>query len=233
MTPFTFKYSRGIGASFGAGFKTPPKPKKKKLPVVSAPPAPMAAPAPNPTPDPRDSQYFSERANDEFNAQNQLSQLDEQAKNDAADRKQALDLLREQLPRQQNAAKNSANKAGLFYSTTLGNDLGDIQTQNLRNTQRVNEEYDRRARAQAAARQAIQQGLSLQDAALMAQAVDRQTQRDQDAANTQALAYEPTGQNPTTGQVKTSRPSYLPPGYENWSKQMKSRYWARRRRGRG
>ena len=180
---------------------------------------------------PYDSTYYADIASARHDVQTKEAQLQEQGANDAAARTEALRRISEAQPKQEYAATANANARGLFYSTALGQNLGDIKTANAQKVGDLNTQFDQRERARSAARAALESGLSIQEAAFAAQAADRATQRASDAADAGALAYE--GAGASTAAPATSRPSYLPAGYEGWSAAMKSRYWARRRKARG
>jgi hypothetical protein len=202
-----------------------------------APPAPSStAAAPQPprqaTPSPLDSQYFASQAQRQFQANTQLGELDRQAGYDRTDFDEALRRMREQKPREQDQARSSRNRQGLFFSGHLGQDLGDIETQHVRQESDARQAFERRERAREEARWVIREGGSLEEAAERAAAVDRQLQRDQEAAADRALAPEVDPVEAAAQEARTAPKSYLPAGYMNWSPQMKSRYWARRRRER-
>ena len=181
--------------------------------------------------DPLDSTYYADLASAQHDVQTKEAQLQEQSSTDAAARTEALRRINEAAPKQEYAATANANARGLFYSTALGQDIGNIKTANAQKMGDLNTQFDQRERARSAAKAALESGLTIQEAAFAAQAADRATQRASDAADAGALAYEGAGSSAAA--PSTSRPSYLPAGYEGWSPAMKSRYWARRRKARG
>lgn len=75
-----------------------------------------------------DSAYALALANQRANINAKLSQVQQEDANDETTYREALRRMDTQRPRDDSAAKASANKAGLFYSGTLGKNLGDIAT---------------------------------------------------------------------------------------------------------
>jgi hypothetical protein len=132
-----------------------------------------------------DAQYYAEQAQRLFQKNQQLASFDTAHTRDTTQLNEALRQMREQQPLDQGKAQVGANKAGLFYSTALGNQLGSIA-----------KTYAQR-QARAAARAALEQGYTLDDAAAQAAAADRQIGRDTSAADAGALVAE-TPTAPTT-----------------------------------
>lgn len=195
----------------------------------------------------QDAQYFTDVGKNTLSRNTQLAQMDQTASEDQTAYAEALRRFREQQPRQEETTVNQANKAGLLYSGTLGRELGDIRTNAIRQEADMRGAYDSRQRARQAARQALMDGGTLDDAAAAAAAVDRQIQRDTSAADSRSLVQEslipPDAQDAGVdvgtpspkrgGRQNTNRtPNYLPRGYANWDQKKRSRYWARRRKAR-
>lgn len=195
----------------------------------------------------QDAGYWNKLGQLAFQRNQRLGELDTEGQQDKTNFQESLRRFREMQPRQEEQATNSANRAGLLYSGILGRELGDIRTNAIRQEADMQGAYDNRERARAAARQALQDGATLEEAAAAAEAVDRQTGRDSEAAGSRSLVREsliPTDNldagvdvgtpSPKRGGRKNTNrtPSYLPRGYANWSKQQRSRYWARRRKAR-
>lgn len=195
----------------------------------------------------KDSTYWATVGQQNFNRQTQEQQLRTQGEEDQTNTQEALRRFREQLPRQEEGATNAANKSGLLYSGTLGRNLGDLRVNAIRGESDMQGAYDSRARAREAARVALENGGTLEEATAAAQAVDRQTTRDTGDADTGSLVAESpiptdnldagvdvgTPSPKSGGRANTNRtPQYLPRGYSNWSAQQRSRYWARRRKAR-
>lgn len=195
----------------------------------------------------QDSGYWNAIGQLAFQRNQKLQELSTEGEQDRTNSDEALRRFREIQPEQETAATNQANKAGLLYSGTLGKNLGDIRVNAIRQESDMRGAYDNRERARAAARQALENGATLEEAAAQAEAIDRATTRDSEAASTRSLVTEslipPDAQDagvdvgtpsPRTGGRKNTNktPSYLPRGYANWSQQQRSRYWARRRKAR-
>jgi hypothetical protein len=171
-------------------------------------PAPAAAPAPTqqqavqtyqqaPAEFAPDAQYYAEQAQRLFQKNQQLASFDTAHTRDTTQLSEALRQMREQQPLQEGQATVGANKAGLFYGSALGNQLGQIAKTYAQRQSQAQTTYQQAEDARAAARAALEQGYTLDDAAARAAAVDRQIGRDQSAADAGALVAE-TPTAPTT-----------------------------------
>jgi hypothetical protein len=195
----------------------------------------------------QDSTYFTRLAAARLERQNKMTDLQTEDQSDLTGHQESLRRFREQLPRQEEQATEDANRAGLLYSGHLGKGLGDIRTQAIRQETDMQIGFDNRQRARAAARKALADGGTLEDAAMAAEAVDRAINRDSDAALSRSLVSEslipPDAQDAGVdvgtpspargGRQNTNRtPDYLPRGYANWDQKRRSRYWAKRRKAR-
>jgi hypothetical protein len=205
---------------------------------------------PDPTADPNytlDAGYFAQVAKQRFEAQQKRVQLDEEGTSALSGYNESLRRMQEQTPRQMETATNQANKAGLLYSGTLGRNLGDIQTTALRAQGDLRGSYDQGERARAAARTALEQGATVDEAAAAAEAIDRQMTRDQTAAQERGLVPESTIPPDTLdagvdvgtpspkkgGRANTqSTPKYLPRGYAQKTLAQRRAYWQQRRKAR-
>jgi hypothetical protein len=152
---------------------------------ASAPPVAPKAPPAQVLPD---AQYLTWAAQRQFEIGNQQQQINAAHAADLKNTQIALQRMGQNLPDQRQAAKVSANKQGLFYSGMLGRNLNLIQRDYTRQTGDTQRAYDTRETARIAARQALQQGFTLEQAAQKADAAARQVQRDQDAAAANVLA---------------------------------------------
>lgn len=222
-----------------------------KNPTAKLPTPAGGVPAPaDPTVDPsdaRDATYFAQVAKQRFEAQQRRAQLDQQSSEALTGYTESSRRMQEQTPLQLRAATASANKAGLLYSGTLGKNLGDINTQAIRSQLDLRSNYDQGERARQAARDALEQGATVDEAAAEAEAVDRGIARDQTAATNRALVAEspiPPDQQDAGVDVGTptpkkgkrvstqATPKYLPKGYSNWSLTRRRAYWQARRKAR-
>ena len=142
-----------------------------------------------------DAQYIAEAAKRAFERQQQLQQLNSQDANDTTDTNEQRRRYDENVVKQVQASKQNAAKAGLFYSGTLGKQLGEQETAATRQRSDMATQLARRQSARAAARQALEQGADLDEAAAYAASIDRQIDRDSSAAELGALAPLPA-ENP-------------------------------------
>jgi hypothetical protein len=187
--------------------------------AAAAPPAaPRAAPAAAPTapqsPYAPDAQYYADSAQDEFSRQGKLGDLGQQSAYDATDLQEALRRMRDQQPRDVQHTQEAAAKQGLFYSSRTGEQVGDVNASYARQESDAQQAYDRREAGRQAARTALEQGKSVDEAARLAESIDRQVTRDTTAADAGVLATNPgpakpkpkakptskTGVNPSTGE---------------------------------
>lgn len=144
-----------------------------------------------------DAQYYAEKAQRLFQGQQQLGQLDTAHTRDQTQLQEALRQMGAQQPLDEGKAKVGASKAGLFYGSALGNQLGSIAQTYAQRRSSAQSTYAQAETARAAARAAIQQGYTLDDAAAQAAAADRQIGRDTTAADAGSLVAE-TPTAPTT-----------------------------------
>jgi hypothetical protein len=144
-----------------------------------------------------DAQYYAEQAQRLFQKNQQLATFDTAHTRDTTQLSEALRQMREQQPLDQGKAQVGASKAGLFYGTALGNQLGQIAKTYAQRQSQAQTSYQQAEDARTAARAALEQGYTLDDAAARAAAADRQIGRDQSAADAGALVAE-TPAAPTT-----------------------------------
>jgi hypothetical protein len=170
-----------------------------------AEPAADAGGGADPGPFQPDSIYFAAAAQNQFKAGQSRNELDQQSAYAKTDFDEALRRMLEKQPRDVQAAREAANKAGLLYSGTLGRQEGDINTGYLRQQADMRQQFDRSEAAREVARRAIESGLSLDDAAQLAAAVDRQTARDTAKADAGMLVPD-RSKKPPSSKPSTSKP---------------------------
>jgi hypothetical protein len=178
-----------------------PPPDVGRVPTPGSPP-----PGANPPPVPQgaadvfhpDAAYYADAAKRTFEADQQRSQLEQQGAYAKTDFDEALRRMMEKQPLDVQAAREAANRQGLLYSGTLARQEGDINVGYLRSRADQQQSYDRAAAAREAAMKAIASGMSIDDAAAMAAAVDRQLARDQAAADAGNLVPNETTKPPAT-----------------------------------
>jgi hypothetical protein len=191
-------------------------PQYDATPAPVAGPPPVAPPAPtaqDPTAvDPnsfKDSEYLAWQAQDAFERNQAHAQYNAEDANDQTARGEAIRRLMQRRPDDLNQADVSANKSGLFYSGMLGKARGDIEADYTRQQGDIHGEYDARKSARDAARAALEQGYTIEEAAQLAAAADRKVGRDLEAADSKSLAREPEIPAPQPGNppaVGTARP---------------------------
>ena len=138
-----------------------------------------------------DAQYIAEAAQKQFDRTNQVNQLNADADTARTMHQEAVRRLMEPVPEQRQQISQQANKQGLFYSGVLGKRLSDMEAAVARQRADLQASHDAEQRAREAARTAILNGATLEDAALQAAAVERQITRDQEAAANNSLARNP------------------------------------------
>jgi hypothetical protein len=186
--------------------------------AIKPPPAPSAPGVPPIKPAYQgDAQYFTQLAQKRFDATQQEQGLDQQSAYDRTDLTEALRRRAEQHPKDAQATNESYNRSGLLFSGKLSEARSLQEQQYLREQADQQGAFDRREQSRIAARAAIESGFPLEQAALFAQSVDRQQQRDQqDALNnmlpTGTPATKPktfTGGTPTAKNLpgKTYKPT--------------------------
>jgi hypothetical protein len=179
------------GAGPAKGVQRAPNP----APGVGTPPGqPQAGPAPF-TPD---AEYLAAAAQRQFDRTKALEGLTSQTTNDKTDTSEAIRRLLQGAPEQRQGITQNANRAGLFYSGQLGKQLTDYESNLTRAQGDIQLDYDRREQARAAARAAIEQGASLEEAAALAESATRQVGRDADAAAANSLVPTPLPAPPPT-----------------------------------
>ncbi len=183
----------GIGFTGGLTPFTPP-PLVGQIGTAALPVAPVAPQIDVPTPPPAGADDSAVRAYLDAEAARQMAELRAQIgfkinaldQQDAADEtsyREALRRMQAQQPRDQQAARESANKAGLFYSGTLGKNLGDIATQYAQRQADAQAARQQRANDRASQKAALQSGFNIDIGDLAQAAAARQIGEDTQAAD--------------------------------------------------
>jgi hypothetical protein len=159
-----------------------------------------------------DSQYFQWDASALAKKQADLAGNENEGVTNRATLQSALARLKAQQPVDESNASSAANRQGLFYSTNLGNRLGDIAKSYVQQQSQAQTSYDQSERARLAARAAIEAGYGVDQAAQMAAAADRQVSRDTSAADAGALVAQPDPGTPAATAPTFAAPQ--PVGYK-------------------
>lgn len=146
-----------------------------------------AAPPPA-APDSRDATYWGINAGRVKSRDDQLAANTAEGTASKAGFDEALRRLRADRPGDTANVNVGANKQGLFYSSTKGTRLDDLATSYARRESDATTSYNTSERARLAARSAIENGYTVEDAADIAASVDRAIPKDAAAADAGALA---------------------------------------------
>jgi hypothetical protein len=138
-----------------------------------------------------DAEYLAAAAQRQFERSQAIQGLTSQSSTDKADTAEAIRRLTSAAPEQRQGIKQSANKAGLFFSGQLGKQLNSFEADLTQRQGDINLDHQRREDARAAARAAIEQGMPLEEAAALAESAGRQVNRDAIAADNYMLAPPP------------------------------------------
>lgn len=191
-------------------------PPGQRLPT--RPPTPVAGTPPQAggqAPFAPDATYFTDLARQRFQVQQQLASYTRQSAEDRTGFTESQRRLAEQEPLAQQNANEGYNRQGLFYSGALGKEKARLATQYARSRADMRSSFDKRERARAEARRALEAGASIEEAAALAAAVDRGIDRDTQAADANALvpnvpaAPPPTPSAPAAPRVAS--PARTPP----------------------
>lgn len=192
--PATFPVWKGSAVHFASDpWKAYVAGQQKPAPSAPGAPAPSAPAAPSAGGGELadDAQAAAARAQALFERSQRISALQQQGSDDATDLAEAVRRMREQQPKDEQSAKESRNRQGLFFSGILGKQLGDIATQYTRRQADEQTAFDRRQAARAAALSALEQGAPIDDFAITAALADRATARDQQLAGSGSLVANP------------------------------------------
>lgn len=192
-------------------------------PAGPPPPAPAMPTAAVPQGGPEsfmDAEYLAWRAQKQFEDNQQRATWDAEDKGDESSRGEAIRRLMQRRPEDLQRADVTHNKAGLFYSGMLGKERGQIEGDYVRQQADTNSDYDARRNARDAARQALEQGYTIEEAAQLAAAADRKTGRDLEAADARALVSEDpaavdAGPTPAAGTATLPRTAVVPPRHSS------------------
>jgi hypothetical protein len=155
----------------------------------------------------KDSSYWAEIARQKWAREGKMGEITQQNSYAQADYKEALKRALEPKGQDEERAREQANEAGLFYSGQLGKRQGEIGSHYARVEGDMTQAEQRRQAAFEAAKRAIEEGATYEEAAAEAAAVDRQAGRDLGAADQGALA-------PVAGPGgEDEAPAAPPPGY--------------------
>jgi len=166
---------------FNGGARVPAAPRLPALNPVASGGTPIAPGTPAPAPDPLDAQYYNDVAQEQFRANQQIAQLNALSQNEKAALGENLRLLGEQQPVLQQNATNRANLSGLLYSGTLGRQIGDLQTNFVRQQARLNDTFGQHEASRRAQIEGINQQLGFDDLAARLAAIERASQAAQGA----------------------------------------------------
>ena len=166
---------------------------------VSRPPVPGGVPGQSPPGQPEqgpggftpDAEYLAAAAQRAFERTTALQNLTKQGETDKGDTQEAIRRLLGQAPEQRQQIKQGANRAGLFYSGQLGKQMDAYNAELTQKQGDINLDFQRRENARIAARQAIESGMPLEEAAALAESASRQIERDTTMANAGGLAATP------------------------------------------
>lgn len=124
--------------NFGVNPGTPyaPAPIQQTSMATAAPTTPAST-----TPDIRDPSYWTDIANVDQYYGTQKAQFGEERRQDIESRDRALTILGEKEPQDIRKTQEGANKAGLFYSSVLGRDLGNLRTDYARQRETIGSGY--------------------------------------------------------------------------------------------
>jgi hypothetical protein len=182
----------GGTSSIGAGLIPSPAAPPVDWAAVAAAFAPAQAPAQaaGPASDSNadlkaflDSQYATNAANLKAQLGFKTAQVEQDDANDETSYREALRRMEAQRPRDDQSAKESANKAGLFYSGTLGKNLGDIATNYQQRADDAGAARQSRANQRSAQKTALQSGYDVDIGDLAQSAAERKIANDTTAAD--------------------------------------------------
>jgi hypothetical protein len=204
------RQARASGNRLSGGPSRNPSGVRNKIPKYPAAPAApgVANGAPGNQSAPfLDSTYFANTAQNQFSAQNQLSDISQQDSYNQTDAFTAKARLDQQEPFAEQGLKENAARQGLIGSTRTNTQVGLQQRDYLQQRGDIDLKAARTHASNQAAMQAIQAGLPIQQAAELAAAADRQTVRDQAAADAGALTQNPApAAKPQPAKTKPAKP---------------------------
>jgi hypothetical protein len=117
----------------------------------------------------------------QFDAGQQINALNQQSGYARTDLGETMRQLGLRQPVLKQNATNTANSQGLLYSGALGSQIGDLETDYLRERSQAQQGYDREEAGRQSQISGIQGGLNFDRLAAEMTAIERQTQRAADA----------------------------------------------------
>jgi hypothetical protein len=139
-----------------------------------------------------DSTYYANTAQNQFNANTDISGIRQQDTYNQTDAFTAKTRLDQSEPYAEQGLRENAVRQGTFGSSRTNTQIGLQQRSYLQQRGDIDLKAARTHAANTAAIQAILAGLPLQQASEMASAADRQTARDQAAADAGVLTQNPS-----------------------------------------
>jgi hypothetical protein len=130
--------------------------------------------------DPRDSEYWRNLVVLTQNKDNQLSQLNTEETYSRTAYERALQDLTLQQPRDELSYREGANQAGAFYSSKTGEGLGQIKQEYFLRRSDTEQNFNKEQSLRELMRRAIEQGYTAEEAALLAEATERQAMGELD-----------------------------------------------------
>jgi hypothetical protein len=130
------------------------------------------------TPDVRDSTYFSQLSAALFKKNQGLSELGQAEQYASQDFQEALRRMLGNKGEDVEALREDMNDQGLFYSGEHGEQRGKLEEDYLERQTDAQQAFDRQSTAWQTARQALEMGYTIDEAAAMAEATERQVDRD-------------------------------------------------------
>jgi hypothetical protein len=151
-----------------------------------------------------DSTYYANTAQNQFNANTDISGIRQQDTYNQTDAFTAKARLDQSEPYAEQGLRENAVRQGTFGSTRTNTQIGLQQRDYLQQRGDIDLKAARTHAANTAAIQAILAGLPLQQASEMASAADRQTTRDQAAADAGVLTQNPSSASAPPSQAVTA-----------------------------
>lgn len=140
--------------------------------------------------DPRDANYWADVAKLREIASRQKQELDLEETYSNTNYNEALAQLARQEPRDTQNYREAQNKAGAFFSSRTTEGMGRLAQDYLLKRTQTERSQQHEQSAREIARAAIESGLSLDEAASLAAATERQTQRELDRQSQDLYAWQ-------------------------------------------
>ena len=177
------KGQSNVGKGKQNGNKPGQKPDKPKPSSPQAPGAGGGQPAQSPFAppvDPRDSQYWSDVVSLQFNKNAELQGLGLEESFGNTNYQEALRKLNFQEPKDVLARQEGANRAGEFYSSKTGEDIGGIATNYFEQRSGLARNKQQEDAMRNLTRNLVENGYTVDQAAAYASAVGRQSDAESD-----------------------------------------------------